>query len=231
MTCFDRQYIRRVTAIALDDCGRIAATPATGTVIKGLADALQSVAFTRNVDVPQQTVTKKVNGGTCTQPFPTPTDRGFSTALTFCGVHPVFESVTGYKRLDMNGSTITGWEDSEITGNPKVALEIIFESSADACTGEEVLCYAQLIPQVIQWVRSGDETYNGTDVPALVMTGQAALSSHLFDNYTSVTLPPWLAHWAPKFNDIALGRAWSTTALVTCPAADENDSCVLTTIT
>jgi hypothetical protein len=231
MTCFDRQYIRRVTAIALDDCGRIAATPATGTVIKGLADTLQSVAFTRNVDVPQQTVTKKVNGGTCTQPFPTPTDRGFSTALTFCGIHPVFESITGYKRLDMNGSTITGWEDSNITGNPKVALEIIYESSADACTGGTVPCFAQIIPAIVQWVRSGDETYNGTDVPALVMTGQALLNGNLFDNYTSATLPPWLSHWAPKFNDIQTGRAWSTSAVITCPAADTHDSCVLTTIT
>jgi hypothetical protein len=229
MTCFDRQYIRRVTAISLDSCGRIAATPATGTVIKGLADALTSVAFTRNVDTPQQTILKKVNGGTCSQPLPTPTDRGIAVQLTFCGVHPVFESITGYKRLDMNGSTITGWEDSELTGVPRVALEIIWESSADACSGEEVLCYATLIPQLISWVRSGDETYNGTDVPPLVMTGTTQLSSHLFDNYANAgALPAWLSHWGPKYSDIQSGRAWATSALITCPADDTADSCVLT---
>lgn len=227
MTCFDRQYIRRVTAISLDSCGRIPAAPATGSTIKGLADALTSVAYTRNVDIPQQTVLKKVNGGSCTQPLPTPTDRGIAVALTFCGVHPIFESLTGYKRLDMNGSAITGWEDSEITTSTPMALEVIYESSADACAGEEVLCYAQIFPSLIGWVRSGDETYNGADVPPLVMTGTTQKNSHLFDNYTSGTLPSWISHWAPKFDDIQLGRSWSTNALVTCPAADESDPCEL----
>lgn len=232
MTCFDRQYIRRVTAIALDDCGRI---PLVGDVakpaIKGLADALTSVAFTRNVDIAQQTVLKKVTGGTCTQPLPTPTDRGIAIGLTFCGTHPVFESIVGYKRLDMNGTTITGWEDSNISTNAKVALEVVWESSADACTGATVQCYATLVPQLIQWVRSGDETYNGTDVPPLVMTGTTQLSSHLFDNYANAAaLPAWLSHWGPKFNDIQLGRAWATSAVITCPAADANDSCALIAI-
>lgn len=227
MTCFDRQYIRRVTAIALDSCGRIPAAPATGSTLKGLADALTSVQFTRNVDLAQQTILKKVNGASCTQPLPTPTDRGIAVQLTFCGVNPIFESITGYKRLDMNGSNVTGWEDSEITGVTNVALEIVYESSADACTGEEVQCYAQLFPLLNAWVRSGDETYNGADIPALVMTGQAAKSAHLFDNYTSGTLPTWINHWAPKFDDIQLGRSWSTNAIIDCPAADTSDPCTL----
>lgn len=230
MTCFDRQEIERVTAIQLDACGRI---PTVGEVaepsLKGLADALQSVQFTRNVDVPAPQNLRKVNGGNCSKPRPAPTDNGISVQLTFCGINPVFESLIGYKTLDLDGSTVTGWEDAEITTNPQVALEIIFTPTADSCAAGTPACYGMLIPSLEQWVRSGDELYNGADTPDLVVTGTTALNANLFDNYTGV-IPAWLDHWDPKEADIATGRSWAYNRLIPCPTADTNDACVLVAI-
>lgn len=231
MTCFDRQVIQRVTAIALDDCGRIPTVGAEPTpALKGLAGSLQGVQLTRQIDVPQTPVTKTVDGGSCTKPRPSPTDRGYSVQLQFCGMNPVFESLTGYKTLDMAGANVTGWEDIEITTQSKVAIEIVFTPSADSCAGGSVQCYGLLLPLCEQWVRSGDETYDGETVPDLIVTGQTALNEHLFDNYAQGSLPAWLDHWDPKHADIQLGRAWSTSRLITCPAADSNDPCVLVAI-
>lgn len=229
MTCFDRTEIQRITAISLDECGRIATSG--NIALKGLAGAINIVNFTRNVDIPQQTIVKTVNGATCSKPRPTPTDRGIQVALTHCGLNPVFESLIGYKTLDMSGANVTGWEDSEITGNTLVALEIIYTPTADSCAGGGTpQCYASLYPSLEQWVRSGDEAYNGTDAPDMVTTGQTAKNARLFDNFTSGTLPTWLAHWAPKFDDIATGRSWGYHRLIDCPADDTGNPCTLTTL-
>lgn len=234
MTCYDSQLIRRLTLIRLDDCGRIPLviddpTPA----LKGLAGAIQQVAKSRQIDIPQTNVTKTINGASCTKPKATPTDRGYSFGITFCGSNPLAEVLTGYKTLDMSGANIVGWEDVNISGSPKAAMEIIFTPSADSCTvGVDPQCIAVLVPLLEQWVRSGDETYNGTDVPDLVLTGQTTLSQNLFGNYaTSGDLPNYLSHWAPKFANIATGRSWVYSRLITCPAVDPlEDPCALTAI-
>lgn len=234
MSCYDSQVIQRLTAIRLDSCRRLAleaddATPA----IKGLAGGIQTVTRTRQMDVPTTTVVKTVNGGTCTKPRPNPTDRGFSYALNFCGQNPLFEVLAGYKTLDVSGPDIIGWEDVSITSLPNLALEIIFTPSADSCTvGVTPKCIAVLIPALEQWVRSGDEAFNGDDTPDLTMTGQTALNGNLFDNYTDATLPGYLSHWSTKFDDIATGRSWAYTSLIDCPTDDPSeDPCTLVALT
>ena len=234
MSCYDSQHIRRLTAIRLDACGRIPLTaddPAPA--LKGLAGGTQTLTITRQMDVPTDTIVKTVNGGTCQKPRPNPTDRGFSYALLFCGQNPLFEVLAGYKTLDLDGPDIVGWEDVVITTLPKLALEVIFEPSADACAGgEEPQCTAVLIPATEQWVRSGDAAFNGDAIPDLVMTGQTAKNQNLFQNYTDVTLPPYLEHWAPKFDDIATGRSWVYSRLIDCPTEDgSEDPCVLVALT
>lgn len=234
MTCYDSQVIQRLTAIRLDSCGRIAAVVDDATpALKGLADAIQTVVRTRQMDVPTQTVVKTVNGSTCQKPRPNPTDRGFSYALTFCGQNPIFEVLAGYKTLDLSGADIIGWEDIIISALPKMALEIIFTPSSDACEGgEEPQCIAVLIPMLEQWVRSGDETFNGDDTPDLVMTGQTAKNANLFQNYTDTTLPGYLEHWESKFADIATARSWAYTKLIDCPIDDDaEDPCTLVALT
>lgn len=234
MTCYDSQVIQRLTAIRLDSCGRIPLTADDATpAIKGLADAIQQVTRSRQIDLPTATVTKTVAGGTCTKPRPNPTDRGFNFGLTFCGGNPIFEVITGYKTLDLDGADIVGWEDVNVSTQAKVALEIIFTPSADTCAaGEEPQCIAVLVPLLEQWVRSGDETYNGDDVPDLVMTGSTTLSANLFSNYSSGTLPGYLSHWADKFDDIATGRSWIYTRLIDCPTDDSSeDPCTLVALT
>lgn len=233
MTCFDTQVIRRMTAFQLDECGRIPtdvenATPA----LKGLEDALQTFTRTRNVDIPADNFTKVVSGRTCTKPRPSPTDRGYQVALAFCGGNPVFEAITGYRTLDYDGANIIGWEDRELTGTNRVALEIIFEPSTDACeVGASAQCIAVLIPQLEQWVKSGDETADGETVPDLQMQAQTALNANLFANYaTSGDLPTYLSHWAPKFADINTGRSWMYTRLIDCPTVDVSDGCTLVAI-
>jgi len=233
VTCFDSQVIRRMTAIQLDECGRIPlladnATPA----LKGMEDAIQTFTRTRQVDTPADNVTKTVSGRTCTKPRPTPTDRGYQIALTFCGANPVFEAVTGYKTLDVVGADIVGWEDRELTGTNRVALEVIFEPSTDACAeGEAAQCIAVLIPFLEQWVKSGDETSDGETVPDLQMQAQTALSKNLFANYAnSAALPDYLAHWAPKFADIATGRSWMYSYLIDCPVVFPKSGCTLTAL-
>jgi len=230
MTCYDSQIIERLTIIQLDSCGAI---PDTGTpALKGLEETIQNVTRTRQVDLPADNRTKTVNGGTCVKPRATPIDRGFSYGITTCGANPLLEVITGYKSLDLNGSSeITGWEDIELTGSPKAALEIIFTPSADSCDGGAApKCIAVLIPMLEQWVRSGDESYDGSNIPDLVMTGQTALSANLFSNYTQGALPAWLDHWDAKFNDIATGRSWAYTALIDCPTASVQDACTLVAI-
>lgn len=234
MSCYDSQVIQRLTAIRLDDCGRIPLVGDDGTpAIKGLAGGIQTVTRTRQMDVPTTTIVKTVNGGTCTKPRPNPTDRGFSFALAFCGQNPLFEVLAGYKTLDVTGPDITGWEDVSITALPKLALEIIFTPSADACVaGTDPSCIAVLIPALEQWVRSGDEVFNGDDTPDLTMTGQTALNANLFQNYTSGTLPGYLTHWSSKFTAIETGRSWVYTKLITCPTDDPSeDPCELVALT
>lgn len=231
MTCFDSQVIRRMTAIQLDACGRIPlegenATPA----LKGLKGGIQTFTRTRQVDQPADNITKTVGGGTCTKPRPTPTDRGYQMSLTFCGANPVFEAITGYKTLDLSGSDIVGWEDRELTGTNKVALEIIFEPSTDACAGGEAAqCIAVMVPFLEQWIKSGDETADGETIPDLQMAAQTALSENLFANYNdSSELPAYLAHWADKFDDISTGRSWMYSYLIDCPTVDATeDPCAL----
>lgn len=230
MTCFDSQVIERVTLIRLDACGRIPTELADPTpALKGLAGTTQTIAITRNVDIPTSTPTKVVNGRTCTKPRPSPTDRGFSYVLTLCGQNPFAEVIAGYKTLDLSGSDVIGWEDVNISGSPKAALEIIFTPSSDACaSGEDAQCNAVLIPMLEQFVRSGTDTYNGEAVPDLVLTAQTALNPNLFSNYTSGTLPPYLAHWAPKFAAIGTGRSWQYSRLIDCPVHDDTeDACSL----
>lgn len=233
MTCFDTQVIRRMTAFQLDECGRIPtdienANPA----LKGLEDAVQTFTRTRNVDIPADNFTKVVSGRTCSKPRPSPTDRGYQIALTFCGGNPVFEAITGYKTLDLVGEDIVGWEDRELTGTNRVALEVIFEPSVDACAvGESAQCIAVLIPQLEQWVKSGDETADGETVPDLQMQAQTALNANLFANYATVAeLPTYLGHWAPKFDDINTGRSWTYTRLIDCPTVVASDGCTLSAI-
>jgi hypothetical protein len=233
VTCFDTQVIRRMTAFQLDECGRIPTeedNPAPA--LKGLEDALQTFTRTRNVDVPADNFTKVVSGRTCTKPRPSPTDRGYQVALTFCGGNPVFEAITGYRTLDFSGEDIVGWEDRELTGTNRVALEVIFEPSVDSCAiGEAAQCIAVLIPQLEQWVKSGDETADGETVPDLQMQAQTALNANLFANYaTSAELPDYLDHWAPKFDDISTGRSWVYTRLIDCPTVVPSDGCTLTAI-
>ena len=229
MTCFDSQIIRRLTAFQLDSCK---ALPTTGDnpvpALKGLADNVQNVTVARNLDVPAQNNTKTVKGGTCTKPRSSPTDNGFDYGITFCGANPLFEAMTGYKTLDYSGSEIIGWEDNEIVGITSIALEIVFEPTADACSGGNPLCRAVLIPNLEAWVRSGDTSYDGEQVPDLVMTGTTALDSDVFGNYTtSGELPAFLSHWAPKFADIKTGRSWAYSRLIDCPDVTTypQDSC------
>lgn len=234
MTCYDSQQIRRLTAIRLDACGRIPlvvddAAPA----LKGLAGGIQTLTRTRQMDVPTDTIVKTVNGGTCSKPRSNPTDRGFSYAMLFCGQNPLFEVLAGYKTLDMSGATIIGWEDVAITTLPKLALEVIFTPSADACAGGvEPQCIAALIPATEQWVRSGDEAFNGDATPDLTMTGQTAKNANLFQNYTAGTLPGYLSHWSSKFAAIETGRSWVYTKLIDCPTDDPSeDPCKLVGLT
>jgi hypothetical protein len=234
MTCYDSQYIQRLTAIRLDSCGRIPLDADDPTpALKGLKKGIQTLTRTRQMDVPTQTVVKTVDGGTCQKPRPNPTDRGFSYGLSFCGQNPLFEVLAGYKTLDLSGADIVGWEDVIISTLPKLALEVIFTPSADACAvGEAPQCIAVIIPMLEQWVRSGDEAFNGEATPDLVMTGQTAKSSNLFQNFTAGTLPGYLAHWQAKFDDIATGRAWAYTRLIDCPILDPSeDGCVLAALT
>lgn len=233
MSCFDSQVIQRMTAFALDSCGRIPTDVENDTpALKGLADAIQTVVNARQVDVPTDNTAKVISGRTCSKPRGTPTDRGFSYTLTFCGQNPLFEVITGYKTLDLDGEDIVGWEDVNISAQTNIALEIIFTPSADACAaGEAPQCQALLIPMLEQWVRGGDNTYNGSDVPDLVMTGQTRLNANLFGNYADVgDLPTYLSAWAPKFDDIATGRAWAYTRLVDCPEDDTESPCVFSPI-
>lgn len=234
MTCFDSQVIQRLTAIRLDACGRIPLTGDDATpALKGLSSSIQQVVRTRQIDLPTTTVTKTVSGGTCTKPRPNPTDRGFSYALTFCGGNPLFEVFAGYKTLDLTGAEIVGWEDVNVAAQAKIALEIIFTPSSDSCAGGAAAqCIALLVPMLEQWVRSGDETYNGDAVPDLVMTGQTTLSANLFANFSAGTLPGYLAHWQSKFNDIATGRSWSYTRFIDCPVDDPSEtSCEFAALT
>lgn len=230
MSCYDSQVIQRITAIQLDECGRIPLTGDNPTpVLKGLAATITNVTRSRQVDLPTETVLKAVNGGTCVKPLPSPTDRGYNYTLTFCGENPLFEVITGYKTLDLDGVDIEGWEDSAVTTAAKVALEIIFTPSADSCAGGGAAqCRALLIPLIEQWVRSGDETYDGEVTPDLVMSARTTKSSNLFANYGSgAAIPAWLSHWSTKYADIATGRAWSYNRFIDCPAEDTGDACVL----
>jgi len=233
VTCFDSQVIRRMTAFQLDECGRIPTLIQNPTpALKGLEDAIQTFVRTRQVDTPADAVTKTVSGRTCKKPRPNPTDRGYQIAITFCGANPVFEAVTGYRTLDIVGSAIVGWEDRELTGTNRVALEVIFEPSTDACAGGAAAqCIAVLIPFLEQWVKSGDETADGETVPDLQMQAQTALSKNLFANYANAAaLPVYLAHWAPKFAAIATGRSWMYSYLITCPVVFPKSGCTLTPI-
>lgn len=233
MTCYDSQVIRRMTAFQLDECGRIPTTGENATpALKGLEDAIQTFTRTRNVDIPADNFTKVVSGRTCSKPRPNPTDRGYQMALTFCGGNPVFEAVTGYVTLDLDGSDIVGWEDRELTGTNRVALEIIFEPSVDACAeGEAAQCIAVLVPQLEQWVKSGDATADGETVPDLQMQAQTAKNANLFANYAnSGELPTYLAHWADKFDAIGEGASWQYTRLIDCPDVTATDGCTLTAI-
>lgn len=233
MTCFDSQVIRRMTAFQLDECGRIPTDVENDTpALKGLEDAIQTFTRTRNVDIPADNFTKVVSGRTCTKPRPSPTDRGYQVGLTFCGGNPVFEAITGYRTLDYDGEDIVGWEDRELTGTNRVALEVIFEPSTDACAGGEAAqCIAVLIPQLEQWVKSGDEVADGETIGDLQMQAQTALNANLFANYATVgELPTYLGHWAPKFDDINTGRSWVYTRLIDCPTVVPGDACALVAI-
>lgn len=219
MTCFDSQIIRRLTAFQLDECK---ALPLTGDnpipALKGLEDAVQSVSRARNLDTPANNNTKTVKGGTCTKPRTSPTDNGYDYTVTFCGQNPLFEAATGFKTLDYSGSEIIGWEDNEISAVTSVALEIVFEPTADSCAGGNPQCRALLVPNLEAWQRTGEETYDGEGVPDLVMTGSTALDTDVFANYAnSGELPTYLAHWAPKFDDIKTGRSWSYSYQINCP--------------
>jgi hypothetical protein len=229
--CYDSQVIQRITAIRLDECGRIPTTGENPTpALKGLAPAIINLTRTRQVDPAPEQIVKLVTGGTCSKPRGTPTDRGWQFGLNFCGANPVFEALVGYKTLDYSGADIVGFEDVELTGTTNVALEVIFKPSADTCAvGESAKCMALLVPMLESWIKSGDETYNGETVPDLAMTSSTRLNKNLFANYaTSGDLPAYLDHWAPKFADVATGRSWSYTYLIDCPEPDDSeDPCVL----
>lgn len=238
MTCFDSQVIERLTMIRLDACGRIPLVGDDPTpALKGLADTIQTLSRTRNVNIPTATITKVVSGKTCIKPRPSPTDTGFAYTITFCGSNPLAEVIAGYKTLDMSGADVIGWEDVNISGSPKAALEIIFSPSADACTaGEAAQCQAVLVPMLEQWVRTGNEDHNGEAVPDLVLTAQTSLNKNLFGNFASgaamAAAAPYLAHWAPKYADLSTGRSWAYTRLVDCPPADDTeDPCTLVALT
>jgi len=230
VTCFDSQVIERLTLIRLDACGRIPAPADDPTpALKGLAGGVLTFARTRNVDIPTNTKVKVINGATCNKPLPSPTDSGYSYTITFCGSNPLAEVITGYKTLDMAGADVVGWEDVNISGSPKAALEVIFTPSSDACTvGEAPQCTAVLVPLLEQWARTGDESYNGETVPDLVLTGQTVLGPNLFAN----GVPGYLTHWSPKAADIATGRSWAYSRLVDCPVHDPSeDPCKLVALT
>lgn len=228
MGCYDSQIINRITVFQLDACDRIPLVADNPTpAIKNIQKQIDTVARSRNVTAPTDDTRKLVDGSTCTKPRGTPTDSGYTYTLTFCGGNPVFEAAAGYKLLDMDGDEIVGWEDVALTGITSLAAEIVFEPSVDACSGDTAQCLAVLIPKLESWVQSGDQTNDGEGTPDLVMAGSTAKSKNVFGNYdTSDDLPDFLAHWAPKFSDIALGRSWTVTRLIDCPAADEtSDPC------
>jgi hypothetical protein len=228
VTCFDSQVIQRMTLFVLDECGRIPTDASNPTpALKGLSDTITQVVRSRNLTLPTDNTVKVVSGRTCSKPRGTPTDLGYNYTINFCGPNPVFESAVGFVDLDMDGETIVGWEDNNISSSTFAALELVFTPSADACEpGETPQCRALLIPMLEQWVRGGDETFNGNDVSDLVMTGTTRKNGNLFDNYADVSeLPTYLGHWAPKFADIATGRAWSYNRLIDCPAEDVESAC------
>lgn len=231
MGCYDAQVIQRITAIRLDECGRIPLVGSNPTpALKGLETDLQTFGLSRQVELAPDNRTKLVNGGTCSKPRGTPTDSGYSSTLTFCGGNPVFEAIVGYKTLDLFEGNIVGFEEVELTGATNVALEVIFKPSADACEpGADPKCIALLIPMLESWIKSGEQNYNGNDVPDLAMTGTTRLNKNLFGNYLNDTeLPAYLAHWAPKFAAVGTGRAWTYTYLIDCPDDEgEHDPCQL----
>lgn len=216
-----------MTAFRLDSCGALplfASDPIPA--LKGIEEAIQNVTRTRTVDQPADNVVKTVKGGTCSKPRGTPTDRGWTYAVTFCGQNPLFEVLAGYKTLDYSGFEIIGFEDSVIEAATAMALEIIFEPIGTACAGATPQCRALWVPNVEAWVRTGDESYDGEQVPDLVMSGSARKSTDSFGNYTvSGDLPDYLAHWADKFDDIKTGRSWSYNYMVDCPDETTEDSC------
>jgi hypothetical protein len=230
VACFDSQVIQRITAIRLDECGRIPLADDNPTpALKNLHTVVQTLALSRQVDPAPEQITKLVDGGTCTKPRGTPTDRGFQYTLNFCGGHPLFEALVGYKTIDLSGPDIVGFEDVELKGTTNVALEVIFKPSADTCEiGEAPKCRAVLVPMLESWIRSGDENYNGEVVPDLQMTANTRLNGNLFGNYaTSGELPSFLSAWAPKFADVGTGRSWQYTRLIECPTDDTVDPCTL----
>lgn len=224
MTCFDSQYIRRLTAFQLDACQALPLTADNPVpALKGLADAVQSVSRSANIDQPANNNTKTVRGGTCSKPRGTPTDSGYDYTITFCGQNPLFEAMAGFKTIDYSGSEIIGWEDKEQNSVTGIALEIVFEPTTDSCVGGDPLCRAVLIPNLEAWVRSGEEQFNGADAPDLVMTGSTRKNTDVFGNYAaSGNLPSFLSHWAPKFADIKTGRAWAYSRQISCPDVDTN---------
>lgn len=232
MGCYDSQIINRITLLQLDACARIPtpgdnATPA----LKNIQTQIDTVARTRNVTAATTDERKLVDGSTCTKPRGTPTDSGYTYTFTFCGGNPVFEAAVGYKLLDYDGDEIVGWEDIALTGITTAAMEIVFEPSVDACSGETAQCLAVLIPKLESWVQSGDQTNDGEGTPDLVMAGSTAKSKNLFNNYTDgADLPDFLSHWAPKFDDIALGRSWTITRLIDCPDASDEDPCTFVAV-
>lgn len=227
MTCYDSQVIRRMTAFVLDSCGRIPAVGVNATpAIKGLAATVQSVVKAPQVTQPTQNTIKTINGGTCSKPLASPTDNGYTYQLSFCGANPVFESAIGYTTLVTSGTTITGWDDAKITGQTNIALEIVFEPSASACSGVTAPCVALLVPMLQAWVKSSSETYNGSDVPDLVVTGQTRTNPNIFSTYGSGgALPTALSHWSTRYAAIAAGDKWGYRQLITCPTADVQTSC------
>lgn len=228
MSCFDSQVIQRITAIALDECGRIPTTEQVAApAIKGLKECITNVTRSRQVDQPAEQVIKNVAGGTCQKPRPSATDRGYNYTVTFCGSNPVFEAITGYKTLIFDGANIVGWRDRQLSGVTKVALEIVFFPSADACVGEgDIQTPALLIPLLETWVRSGDEAYDGENVPDLQMSASTSLNRQLFANFANAAaLPTYLAHWAPEFTAIGAGADWSYTLLIDQPAEEPDANC------
>jgi hypothetical protein len=225
--CFDSQIIRRLTAFRLDSCGALplfASDPVPA--LKGLETAIQNVTRTRTVDQPADNVAKTIKGGTCDKPRGTPTDRGWTYAMTFCGQNPLFETLAGHKTLDYSGAEIIGFDDAVIEAATAMALEIIFEPVGSACAGGAPQCRALFVPNVEAWVRSGDESYDGEQVPDLAMSGSARKGVDAFGNYsTSGELPTFLTHWTPKFDDIKAASAWSYNRMIDCTDEPTEDSC------